>query len=107
MKLVHSAATLSQVHSNIWIMTVFAVDGARVAKGVLSFALARKERPWIGAQRAPNVMVASQDQVRIGTLRATRAVEGRQRERVLIGLRKRELETNIVPRWYPKSDERR
>lgn len=32
MKLVHSEATLSQVHSNIWMMTFLLLDGALVRK---------------------------------------------------------------------------
>jgi len=37
MKLVHSAAMLSHVHSNIWIMTLFELDGARESKPLVEF----------------------------------------------------------------------
>lgn len=35
MKLVHSEAMLSQVHSNIWIITVLFPDGARACRPLL------------------------------------------------------------------------
>ena len=83
MKLVHSPATLSQVHSNIWTMTVFSVDGARLVKDVLLLSLARKGRPWTATQSTPKERsVANWDQDLIGTSEENGRGKVRERRRV-------------------------
>lgn len=59
MKLVHSAATLSHVHSNIWIMTVLLVEGARTSRVLASEPLVMKGLPSTIEHNAPSTITAA------------------------------------------------
>lgn len=71
MKFVHSAATLSHVHSNIWMMTVLSVPGPRVDRERASGWESGAGRPSTSGARPPRATnAASLNQFGIGKFEA-------------------------------------